>query len=437
MPRSGASRPLTPSVSAGIAAASAHLPLPSQMGLHFPGEDGGRSLAEMAHRDLDAALQLLAERAQYITDASGAAIALRRGEHNDMLCRASTGSNAPELGSLLSMEYGLSGECVRTRQPLRCDDAERDPRVNHEVCRQLGIASVVLMPIVSDQQVLGVFEIFSGKPRAFEPRDVSALQRLSEMVETAVRHAVAVQPAAVRHEAAQNAEAIPEQMQLGQANDAPGPAVLVEDVADAKAPETVVASVSASVLKDDPLPEGAIMDSVPAAAENTPAEEAKAATSPKKPLFWSAMHVQNSAAAAGAVETIDVPPVLRNLKKCQSCGFPVSQERTFCVECEEKQWGDQSLRRPHAGNERSESPHSPVVEAAKSEDEREQSQFAPAMEIVARESAPDIARTTGVSDEPTLFLSSAAPKESWLAANKYVLGALLVAVLIAVILWLR
>ena len=49
-------------------------PIPTE----FPGEDGGRSLAEVAQRDLDAALQLLADRAQYITGASGAAIALRR-----------------------------------------------------------------------------------------------------------------------------------------------------------------------------------------------------------------------------------------------------------------------------------------------------------------------------------------------------------------------
>src|SRR5216684_4462744 len=192
-PVSGGSRSGPASVTAGIAAASAH-PAHSEGAMpRSPGQNGGRSLAEMAHRDLDAALQLLAERAQYITGASGAAIALRRGEHNDMLCRASVGSNAPELGALLSMEYGLSGESVRTRQTLRCDDAESDPRVNREGCRQLGIASVVVMPIASDEQVLGVFELFSGKPHAFDQRDLSALQRLSEMVETAVKYAVAAQ----------------------------------------------------------------------------------------------------------------------------------------------------------------------------------------------------------------------------------------------------
>ena len=160
-------------------------PLASRV--RFPGEDGGRSLAEMAQRDLDAALQLLADRAQYITGASGAAIALRRSGMADMLCRASTGSNAPELGALLSTEFGLSGESVRTRKALRCDDAERDARVNHDVCRQLGIASVVVMPVVNDDEVLGVFELFSGQAHAFGDRDLSAVQRLSEMVETAVR----------------------------------------------------------------------------------------------------------------------------------------------------------------------------------------------------------------------------------------------------------
>ena len=155
----------------------------------YSGEDNGNSLAGTAQRDLHAALQLLAERAQYITGASGAAIALHRGGHNDMLCHASAGSNAPELGALLSAESGLSGESVRTRQPLRCDDAESDPRVNRQSCRELGIASVVVMPIVSEDQVLGVFELFSGRPKAFDERDLSALQRLGEMVETAVQHA--------------------------------------------------------------------------------------------------------------------------------------------------------------------------------------------------------------------------------------------------------
>ena len=66
------------SVSAGIAAANAQLPGLAEPGSHAPAEETSPSLSEMAHRDLDATLQLLAERAQYITAASGAAIATAR-----------------------------------------------------------------------------------------------------------------------------------------------------------------------------------------------------------------------------------------------------------------------------------------------------------------------------------------------------------------------
>src|ERR1700687_1210314 len=110
---------------------------PAAEPLRFPGDDGGRSLSEMAHRDLNAALQLLTERAQYITGASGAAIALR--DAGEMICRASAGPSAPELGAHLQVDSGLSGESVRTRQILRCDDAESDARVNRESCQALGV----------------------------------------------------------------------------------------------------------------------------------------------------------------------------------------------------------------------------------------------------------------------------------------------------------
>jgi len=42
------------------------------------------------------------------------------------------------------------------------------------------------------------------------------------------------------------------------------------------------------------------------------------------------------------------------------------------------------------------------------------------------------------SDNSILFLSSAAPSESWFAAHKYILGALLVvAIVIGALVWLR
>jgi hypothetical protein len=317
--------------------------------MRFPGEDGGHSLAEMAQRDLDAALQLLADRAQYITGAGGAAIALRRNGKNDLLCRASAGTNAPELGALLSTEFGLSGESVRTRRALRCDDAERDARVNREVCRELGIASVVVMPVVDDDQVLGVFELFSGKAHAFGERDLSALQRLSEMVETAVRLARAAEslPDHLRTAEAPATEVATANTNEAYSVEAQDPVVEVEAVASAgelKSAGEAAAPVASTLIPTMPLA--------------APAQSLAAKTKPlSKPLFWSiALSATDEAQKLAEADRHDadrhgagrpqedqshVPPVLRNLRKCEACGFPVSAGRTLCVECEEKKWRGQ------------------------------------------------------------------------------------------------
>src|SRR5579862_7512104 len=290
-----ASAPQSSSISAKIAAANTLLPSPSESLPRFPGEDAGRSLAEMAHRDLDAALQLLAERAQYITGASGTAIALRRGEHNDMVCRAAAGSSAPDLGALLSMEHGLSGECVRTRQLLRCDDAERDPRVNREVCRELGIASVIVMPIVGDEQVLGIFELLSGKPRAFDERDLSALLRLSEMVEAAVKHALPAQIAPPLPEVAipasqpavKTEKLVAEKVAEEEVRPSlPEPPVPVPVTASAVSSEPAVLAKPAVTSQEAPTQESPALEAPP--QEAPPAREVAEPPAGKKALFWSA-----------------------------------------------------------------------------------------------------------------------------------------------------
>src|SRR5258706_405154 len=459
VPDTSANRSATASVSAGIADWNADLHQAAEPGPRFPAEDGGRLLDEMAHNDLDAALQLLAERAHYITGASGAAIALRRGEHNDMLCRASAGSNAPELGSLLSMEYGLSGESVRTRQTLRCHDAERDPRVNREGCRQLGIASVVVMPIVSDQQVLGVFELFSGKPRAFEARDISALQRLSEMVKTAVKHAVAALTMPAVEEPAPAEPQHPVDGIEAEAARVESP-VSVEGADFAPIP-----TVSDAALNDLAPPESVQTELEKTEPKKTELEPVKSAPAPKQPLFWSAA-MQAPAAPVSANETgesLAVPPVLRKLQKCQACGFPVSQGRTFCVECEEKQWRGQRLPQPASGTARQAHAH-PQVEpqviratgdapetsllqdlssartstqtsvqtsAQTSTLPEEAAAGEPAMAASVVADLPEsIPKNVSETDSPPLFLSAATPSESWFAANKYILGVLLVVAIV-------
>jgi putative methionine-R-sulfoxide reductase with GAF domain len=284
--------------------------------LRFPGEDGGKSLSQMAQRDLDATLQLLAERAQYITGASGAAIALRQGE--TMVCCASSGPSAPELGAHLQIDSGLSAESVRTRQILRCDDAENDPRVNRESCKAFGIASVVVMPLVRDEEVYGVFELLSGRPRAFEERDFVALNRLAEMIQTAVEHADAARRAETELRepavaAAVAAEAGPAELAAEARRD------LVKGDSETRAPE---------VEKGPTVAKAKLHLAEPHAV--APALMVGHALVETPELAANVHENQPGTEPTGPITTI----AFGNLRRCETCGFPVSEGRRLCLDCE-------------------------------------------------------------------------------------------------------
>jgi putative methionine-R-sulfoxide reductase with GAF domain len=232
--------------------------------------------------ELDSALQLLVERAQYITGATGAALALPQGE--EMVCRASAGSSAPAIGARLQVLSGLTGESISRRQLLRCDNAETDPRVNLEACRALGIASMVVLPLFRPSgEVRGVIELFSDHAYAFEERDLIALERMADLTLTALdlaeEQGAGARPALARREPGKSVEA-------------------------------------STGIQAAPLRDGA----------------------------ESRLHTSSARQEAATVPPVVVPPAstpvpeaMRRTQKCASCGFPISDGRTICLDCESKE----------------------------------------------------------------------------------------------------
>ena len=150
--------------------------------LHGGGQVSPQVSVDLA---LDLVLNEMAEQACLATPASGAAIVLER--DGEWVCRASAGGNSPNLGARLDAEAGLSGACIKTRQVQRCDDAQSDPRADVEACRALGVRSVIILPLLQSDELVGVFEIFSSNPAAFGRRDESTLEVLSQRVLTILR----------------------------------------------------------------------------------------------------------------------------------------------------------------------------------------------------------------------------------------------------------
>ena len=305
-------------------------------------------MTEAAQRDLDAALQLLAERTQYLTGASGVAIALCEGE--EMVCRASCGPTAPEVGSELPVASGLTGESIRTGQIQRCDDVDGDPRpdqasIDRESYRALGIKSVMAIPLVRKEKVVGVFELRVDRAHAIEERDVTALERLTGMILTALELAEAAELEAKKAAMTETQENV---------------AVVAEPAAEQ--------NVAQSTLVGQGLPESRVA--------------AQAGTIPEQP---------NPTQASSATRSL-----VDDVRRCERCGFPVSQGRTLCLDCEAAQDLNENSGVPSYG-------------------------------------------ASGLSRAPGLFSQYVPPgrEKSWLQEHLYTIGTVLIALLTVLLLWLR
>jgi putative methionine-R-sulfoxide reductase with GAF domain len=340
--------------------------------------------------ELDSALQLLVERAQYITGATGTALALPQGE--EMVCRASAGSSAPAVGARLQVRSGLTGESISRRQLLRCDNAETDPRVNLEACRALGIASIVVLPLLRRSgEVRGLFELFSDHPYAFEERDLIALERMADLTLTAL----------------DLAEQRP--------NLAPAPAPRRE-------PEKPVEPPAASSAKQ--------VSAIPVNIPNTPAFAEPAVVLAEPTVLPAEPSVD--LAPEPEPEPASVPEAMLRVQKCASCGFPISEGRALCLDCEKKDTEKKANEKKDFEKKQREQEQGEIVQLQIEQqkiEQREQEQDA----------APD---SVGASAAPTqeefvpAFLANAPPvQESWLAnhVNLLAVVVLILGILVAVV----
>jgi GAF domain-containing protein len=173
-------------------AAAQQGPTPKQVArtFQFPQPKTEAALEDISAFDLNLApaIDIITDRAHVMTRATGAAIALNRGR--DIVCRARAGRTAPDLGVRLQTESGISGHCVRTGEILLCHDTESSPHVDPTVSRRLGVRSILVSPIRYFQRTLGIFEVLSASPYAFDQRDVATLQLLCGMMVAAISRVV-------------------------------------------------------------------------------------------------------------------------------------------------------------------------------------------------------------------------------------------------------
>jgi TonB family protein len=155
-----------------------------------PQESGNAELMDLLRRSVDdenrstdSLLAGIAEAARQLTGAEAAALALE--QNGTIICRSRSGPIGPELGAPVNTHAGISGECLRRATILISTDTLRDTRVDPDVCLSLGIRSIAVVPLRGKSRMIGILEVFSGRPGAFENEQIDLLRDLAVIAEGA------------------------------------------------------------------------------------------------------------------------------------------------------------------------------------------------------------------------------------------------------------
>ena len=145
--------------------------------------------AALSHLDLN---HLLAELLTRIRDALGAdtaAVLLRDELRDELVARAAVGlEEEVEAGVRIPIGGGFAGSVAAGRRPIVLDDVDH-AHVLNPILREKGIKSLVGVPLIFADDVLGVLHVGTLTPRRFTEDDVEFLQIVADRVARAIEHA--------------------------------------------------------------------------------------------------------------------------------------------------------------------------------------------------------------------------------------------------------
>jgi hypothetical protein len=304
-----------------------------------------------ATRELEAALQLLVKRAVQVTGATGAIVALPKA---GVLSRCFAADvPAEQCRSILRATAQFFSESVKTRQVILINDAAMDS-AGGDGCWELKIGSLAVMPLLREQELRGRIEVFSRETQAFAERDLAVIERIGNAVQVALDLAEAAGVAL---------ESLPID-DLGPQCVSPANATSVPQVTQDEATEPRLqisqlqnSSVLVPMANSGSPPDSAAEPVVPEVAlvtENSPSVESveKTPTLPSSPVEIVCDGSAGPAEpkpilgepeicpAKAAIESQEVPVIsapntlASGVQNCRECGFPVSEGRLFCLDCQ-------------------------------------------------------------------------------------------------------
>ena len=137
--------------------------------------------------DVNRVMKIVVDRTLELTGADSSVIEIADGD--EMVYRFVGGTATAHLGLRLPIASSFSGRCFTSRETLCCVDSELDDRVDRDACRRVGARAMLCVPLMHDENVVGVLKVLSGRAHAFGQREIYTLQLLGGLIAAALMNA--------------------------------------------------------------------------------------------------------------------------------------------------------------------------------------------------------------------------------------------------------
>jgi diguanylate cyclase (GGDEF)-like protein len=137
--------------------------------------------------ELEAAMQLAADRAMELTDADAAVV--ETPEEDEFVFRVTAGNADEYRGERVGREETMAEQALRERRVLSSDDCAEDPRVLQPVREVMEIGSLICVPLLHRGDALGVLTVCHREPSHFNAGDAQTLELLSDLIAAHLSHA--------------------------------------------------------------------------------------------------------------------------------------------------------------------------------------------------------------------------------------------------------
>lgn len=149
------------------------------------------SRALVGKQDLDAILQQVVHMTADLIDSKICSLMLVNEKKGELVIRATQSlSLAYREKPPIKIGQSVSGKVVARKEPIQVLDVTKDPLYGYpEIARQEGLKSLLCVPLLVADKVIGVLNSYTEKETVFSKEDVQLVQTVANQAALVIEHA--------------------------------------------------------------------------------------------------------------------------------------------------------------------------------------------------------------------------------------------------------